>query len=363
MMKKLLFFGISLVFVISLALVCQKSAIAADPQPIKLVYSSFFSERAMQEQVDKWFMAEVEKRTNGRVKFTMYFAGEVTKSMESLPHLRTGAVDIANPAPGFFPDELPLAGLTNATRIGRDFLKTLDAGYKFHLYDKEVTKYLDEEARKQNFKWLYVHAVPNYLLLTKKPVYKLSDLKGLRVRTFGVYEPKHYARFGAISANILPAEWYEALARGTVDGIPMSCDLTLDFKLQEVAKYMSFDDGTLVVRPFLINLDTWNKKLTPEVRKLMEGMREEVYQYQRKFFSKMRDEAYTAIKEAGVKFIQVDPKEQEEISNDWIKVTIDEWLPGLEKKGYKNEAPLLLNRWLELNTGKGLDFWKKHFSK
>lgn len=81
--------------------------VAQTHKPIKLVYSSLILEDTVQAQVDKWIMTEIEKRTDGRVKFEKHFAGALTGGMETLPALRSGAVDICNPPPAYFPEELP----------------------------------------------------------------------------------------------------------------------------------------------------------------------------------------------------------------------------------------------------------------
>jgi len=359
-MKKLrLFILICMVFGISLALIYQRSASAVEP--IKLVYSSFCLENCVQEEVDKWYMAEVEKRTKGRVKFTKHFGGELTKGLETLPAVRTGAVDLSNPPPGYFPDELPLAGVMNVVRIPRDWKTCLDGGYRIYWQEGKISKSLEEEGKKQNIKYLYQHPM-DYFFLTKKPVHRLADLKGMKMRSTGLFEPKHLATWDVLSVNVLPAEWYEALSRGTIDGISICADMATDYKLQEVAKWGSFHGGAILARPLVINLNTWNK-LPPEVRKVMEDLRQEVHRVQWKAYPKKMEEVNGILKASGVQMFGVDSKEQEEVWNAWIKVSIDAWLPLMQKKGLGTEANLLINRWLELSTGKGLEVWQKQFPK
>jgi len=345
---------ISGILIISLTLVFQKSVQAADPKPITLVYSSFLLENLC--ETDKWFMAEVEKRTNGRVTFKKHFGGSLTASMETLPALRSGAVDICNPPPGYFPEELPLAGMMNVTRIPADIKTVSNAGYRVYWSEKEVSKVLEEEAKKQNIKYLFLHP-SEQVFFTRVPVQRLSDFKGLKLRSTGLYEPKQVSKWGAIAVNVLPAEWYEALSRGTIDGIAVPIEMASDYKLHEVAKWVSFSSGCIVSRPFAINLDTWNK-LPSEVRRLMEGMRGEFKKYDEDAYFKYIEKVMQTYRAAGCKFVKVDPKEQEEVRDAWIEVTIDVWLPFAKKRGVDKEANLLLNRWLELTTGKGLESWK-----
>ena len=360
-MKRVLFMILCFVFGFSVTLLQPTHLLAASKKPIKLVYSAMLSETAPQEAMDKWYMQEVEKRTKGQVKFTMHFGGAVTKGPETLPAVRKGAVDFSNPPPGYFPDELPIAGLLNVVRLSRDWKSCLDNVYKLQWEDKETSKILEEEGAKQNIKYLTQHPLV-YKFITKPKVSRLADLKGLKMRSTGLYEPKHLSRFGAISVNVLPPEWYEAIARGTVDGMSAAWSIAAVFKLQEVTKYVSFHGGATCGRPMVVNLDTWNK-LPSEVRAVMEELREESHKRWYEVFPKVLEGVDSQFKAQGVEFLQVDPKEQEELWDEWIRVSIDIWLPNVAKKGAEREAKVVLNRWLELNTGKGLDFWQRKFAQ
>jgi|GEM_PF-2823241 len=361
-MRKLLSVIVFAVVGISVMVILINTVAEAQSQKtIKLIYSSMILESTVQVQVDKWIMTELEKRSNGRVKFDKHYGGSLTSAMESLPALRSGAVDISNPPPAYYPEELPLGNMLCATRIPRDIKTLMDAQYKLLFHSGEVSKLLQEEAKRQNFIYLYPHNI-NYIYLTKPPVRRLSDLKGLKFRSTGLYEPKQKAKWGAISINVLPAEWYEALSRGSIDGISIPDSMAPVYKLHEVAKYVSFRDGCILATPFLINLNTWNK-LPSDIRNMMEEMREEVRKYDLELSLKEEKRLTDIFRSAGCQIVEVDPKEQEEVWNSWIEVTLDVWLPIMDKKGLGKEGRLVLNRWMELSTGNGLEFWQKKISK
>lgn len=325
-------------------------------KPIKIVYSSFCLENCVQEHVDRWFVDQVEKRTNGQVKFEMHYGGELTKGLETLPMVRSGAVGISNPPPGYFPDELPLAGMFNVIRIPKGWKTCLDAGYKMFWSEGEISEILQKEGKKQNIKYLYQHPM-EYLFITKPMIRNLADLKGIKMRSTGLYEPKHLATWGAISVNVLPAEWYEAISRGTIAGISIPWDMAADYKLQEVVKCASFKGGAILARPITINLNLW-KKLPTDVKGVMEEIREEVHQKQVEYYPKKVQEVEKIFRDAGVEFVNMDPKEQGEVFDAWVKVAIDVWLPNVKKKGFEKEGRMILDRWLTLTTGRGLKTWE-----
>ncbi|HUT72409.1 MAG TPA: TRAP transporter substrate-binding protein DctP [Desulfatiglandales bacterium] len=347
--------GFSIVFLFS------SFAMAAKQKPIKIVFSNYMAESFWACDVDKWFLTEVEKRTNGKVRFDRYFGSALTKGMETLPALRSGAVDMVTFAPGYFPDELPLAGLFNVIRIPRTIESVAKNGYQMYWKEHEISKAFEEEAKRQNFKYMY-HYSTEFLHLTKKPFTHLSDFKGVKMRSVGLYEPRHLARWGALAVNVLVAEWYEALSRGTIDGIGIPRNNIVTYKLHEAAKNISFRDGCVLCLSTGINLDTW-KKLPKDVRDVMEGMREEHLRYNVEYNHKTWNENIRVLEETGCKFADVDPKEQEILWNDWIRVAIDFWLPFVEKKGVGAKGEMVLNRWLQLNTAKGLEYWRQEFTK
>ena len=108
--------------------------------------------------------------------------------------------------------------------------------------DNETSRILEEEARANNVKYIIWHPM-EYHFLTKKPVRVLTDLDGMKMRSLGIYEPKVLEKYGAIAVAIMPAEWYESISRGTLDGLPAVQGMIVPYKLQEVAKYASYDCG------------------------------------------------------------------------------------------------------------------------
>ena len=360
-MKKLTIIVSCLILSFLLGIVFFQPVVYAKEKPITLVYSSMTLKENVQVRVDDWIMDEIERRTNGRVKFKRHYAGSLTKGMETLPALRSGAVDVCDPPPGYFSDELPLLGLTNVVRVSRD-APTLMNSLSHLIFDTgKVSDILQEEAEKQNFIYLFPHSM-DYTMLTKRPVRKLSDLKGMRMRSVGQYEPKQKAKWGVISVNVLPAELYEGISRGTIDGMSYCRNQIPFYKLHEVAKWVSFDDGVIGGVPFCMNLDTW-KKLPSELKNLMLNMRREAVEYDLGVWLKQKYDTMAFLRDHGCNLVKVDQKEQEEVWNSWIKVALDVWLPFAKKKGIESEGRLVLDRWFELNTGKGLNAWERHYSK
>jgi TRAP-type mannitol/chloroaromatic compound transport system substrate-binding protein len=76
--------------------------------------------------------------------------------------------------------------------------------------------------------------------LTSKPIKKLNDFKGLKLRTSGVGTRMLIEEFGGSAINMPGGEVYEALKRGVIDGLEMGT-VWPDYQmgLWEVSKYWS----------------------------------------------------------------------------------------------------------------------------
>ncbi|MBW1819332.1 MAG: TRAP transporter substrate-binding protein DctP, partial [Deltaproteobacteria bacterium] len=102
-----------------------------------------------------------------------------------------------------------------------------------------------------------IQPAAEYCLMSTKPVYKVEDLKGIKVRAIGL-TAKIMKALGAPPTNIPGAEQYVALQRGTVDATTYPV-LVLDaYKLKEVIRYVILPS---VISPptteIFMNLDLW----------------------------------------------------------------------------------------------------------
>jgi TRAP-type C4-dicarboxylate transport system substrate-binding protein len=82
-------------------------------------------------------------------------------------------------------------------------------------------------------KVMYMHACGPGFLHTKKPVYKLEDLKGMKIRTFGT-NAKLMSLLGGIPVAMPMGDTYDALSKGAVNGMFAVYEALKNWKLGEV---------------------------------------------------------------------------------------------------------------------------------
>ena len=242
---------LALFLVVAVGVFFMFSVNTAQAGPIELSYSNFFPPTHIQAKLGDSWAKEIEKRTKGKVKITYYPGGALLKGPKMYDGIKKGISDIGMSvfaySRGVFPAmeamDLPM-GYTDGkatTFIINDF---------YNLYKpKELSK----------IKVMYLHAHGPGLLHSKKPVYKLADMKGLKVRAVGA-AAKAVSALGAVPVAMGQGGVYEALQKGVVDATFSPIEVLKGWKQGEVIKYTieCYSVGYTCGFYVAMNLSKWN---------------------------------------------------------------------------------------------------------
>ena len=88
----------------------------------------------------------------------------------------------------------------------------------------------------KGIKWLAGSPVGTYSVITKDPVRRVEDLKGMKIRTVG-YGAHTISAFGAVPISMAAGNIYIAMQRNTIQGADISAISIMDRRLYEVGKY------------------------------------------------------------------------------------------------------------------------------
>lgn len=227
-----------------------------------------------------WTQA-VAKRSGGTVEFKLHFGGELVSMIDLMRGVGSGMVNIGSPFTGYYPSEFAMEALLGTltyptfrppdpprmaiTKILYANIPAFSAAYK-----------------RANVRKLFTISCPGWGIVSRVPVTKLSDLKGLKIRTFGTYIPKMLRAAGATPVTLPFSEVIDALHKRVVDGTFINLSNARDLKLQDIAKHivMCGTDGIpghVIPYAYVINLGTW-KKLPAKIKRIMleEGKRVEM---------------------------------------------------------------------------------------
>ena len=129
-------------------------------------------------------------------------------------------------------------------------------------YSRIHWKYLQQAGEYKGVKLLavFTHG-PGQMFNTKRPITKVEDLAGMKIRTGGGIAEEMARALGA-SAFVKPApESYELLSSGVADGTFFPLESIISFKLGSVIKYATLFPGGFYSSSFgfFMNEDKWNK--------------------------------------------------------------------------------------------------------
>jgi TRAP-type C4-dicarboxylate transport system substrate-binding protein len=209
----------------------------------------------------KLFAENVKKATGGKVNIKVYQANQLVKIKATRDAVQTGAIEMACEAGAYLARVVPEANVEFGLPFSwRSWDEAWEAWTKYGLREMIREAYAE--------KGLYLVTIQpagNYCLMTTKPVRKVSDLRGMKIRTWGL--AAHTLKALGASPTMIPgAEQYVALQRGTVDGTVYPVFVLDAYKLKEVIRYVMLPS---VISPpttnIYMNLDLW-KSLPKEIQ-------------------------------------------------------------------------------------------------
>ena len=140
-----------------------------------------------------------------------------------------------------------------------------------------------------------------YLCTSKKPVNRLEDVKGLRIRTHGGLSNVVVTALGAAPATIPTAEVFTALERGVVDGAMRVLASIVDFGEAEVLRNIVTPNVFRANAMICMNQDSW-KRIPAHLQKLLRDTASENLQWGESYYGDLEKKAREELMSKGVKF-------------------------------------------------------------
>ena len=236
----------------ALALLSQPAA----AQTTTLTMSSWVSpSHLLTKDVLAVWGQQVEKATNGRVKLQM-LPKHPSAAPGTFDAVRDSLVDVSYVTASYTPARHVLPLLAELPGSGATSVINSVAYSRIHW------KYLQQVGEYKGVKLLgvFTHG-PGQMFNTKRPINKVEDLAGMKIRTGGGIAEEMARALGA-SAFVKPApESYELLSSGVADGTFFPLESIISFKLGSVVKYATLFPGGFYSSAFgfFMNEDKWNK--------------------------------------------------------------------------------------------------------
>ncbi len=314
----------------AVSLVLPLDTARAQGKPIELSYSSFFpAQYGLGKAATAW-AEEIEKRTNGKVKITMYHAGTLTDAANCYEGVVKGISDIGQSVLAYTRGRFPLMEVIDLPGYPANALVTT------HVADDFYRKFRPTELADTHILYFHAH-IPGTITTVKKPVRTLEDLKGLKIRATGL-ATKIIEALGATPVAMPIGEQYDAMRKGVVDGTVASPNTLLGWKVAEVAKYstMLSDVGYVSAMFVAMNVDKWNA-LPADIQRVFTEVSKEWVDYTGKVWNDIEIEGYQFGKKADHTFIYLAPQEKgrwvkavKPLEENYVKTMEAKGLPGKE---------------------------------
>jgi TRAP-type C4-dicarboxylate transport system substrate-binding protein len=204
---------------------------AAAAEPITLKLSFFTSDRSSIYQCYvKPFVEAVDAKGQGLVQIKVYFSGAISPALTEQARLvLDGAADLAWVVPGYAPKQFPdvsvmeLPGLFRSERESSlIFARLADAG-AFEGYQKFFVVGAFDSAG------VSIHS--------RKPIARLSDLKGQTIRVNNSIAGSTMRKLGAVPVRLPVNQTMDALSQGKIDGVAVPPRLLLEFGFGRLATH------------------------------------------------------------------------------------------------------------------------------
>jgi TRAP-type transport system periplasmic protein len=196
------------------------------------------------------FAAEVEKRTDGALKFDIYPNASLMKTLPQFSALRKGALDLSLYPTSYAGGEIAELNLTFMPAI----VTTYRQGFAWKGADigQELIKLLESKGVKI-VTWVWQSGG---IAARRSPVIRPADVNGVKIRGGSREMDAMFKAAGAAVATMPSNELYIAMQSGVVDAAVTSSTSMISFRLEETSRHLTSAGGRsffFVFEPLLMS--------------------------------------------------------------------------------------------------------------
>ncbi|MGI5912150.1 MAG: hypothetical protein ACOX6E_06185 [Syntrophomonadaceae bacterium] len=291
------------------------------------------------------WIERVEKETNGRVKFDVYPSQELVPNGGEITALEAKTMDMAlNGLRAYHPELFPMADVSMLPAKGADTIVATKAWIDLMESDvplKDGKTYYQLEFEDNGFVGLPMPAQESCVIcLAKKEVKNVSDFNGLIMRGTGRAHELLISNLNGTPVTMTAPELYDALSRGTIDGILFSIADWPGYSFQDVLKYniIGLDMGNYAGDNMFLK-ETW-ESYPQDVRDIMMKAAKEQAIKGAEHWKSLTEPTKKESMEKGAVFVnfnELPAETQQHLEkamvqtwHDWIDKVNESGAPGLE---------------------------------
>ena len=279
----------------------------------------------------------VEEKTKGRVKVNVHHGGVLGTSKATLNDVKGGVYHVGLMASSYYYDT-PLFKLT----IGELPFAVPGSAVGAKVMTEFVDKHAKDVFDKLNVKNMGVFGTDGYVMFSTRPIRRIEDLKGMKLRAAGKAWVQIGKDWGAVPTPMMTEEAYAALERGTLNVMQISPTSGMGYKYHEPAPYVTQLGAPLIIAGMIMNKAFYDK-LPAELKKQFdEELNPALVNLITESYDKGANGSYDKMREifkakGKGEVIALSPEERAK----FVKPTEPEWAAWVNeanKRGYPGEA-------------------------
>ncbi|MDR3229961.1 MAG: TRAP transporter substrate-binding protein [Synergistaceae bacterium] len=260
-------------FLLVLAVVMGVCTGGAEAAAIKLRTSTNLAETGTIGRGLTKFVALVNEKSGGRIEATANYGAELGNQREQVEMCRGGSLEMVVAAPGTGP----------GTWVPQLMMFEFPYLFRDNEHYRRVLKGLQSEVSALVQPYGFVAAAGQSQgsrhMLTVKPVEKLADLRGLKMRGPNAIYISMFSYLGAAGTTMDWNEIYTAMQTKVIDGMEASPSMINSMKFQDNAKNLTITNHIIACVYYFFN-EKWLNGLPEDLKKIVLDCTNEAVAYQ-----------------------------------------------------------------------------------
>jgi len=323
-------------------------------------YDCYIGETAEPAVLDNWYLDEIVKRSEGQIEVKKFWSSSLRKVGQHLPAIKDGLSEISLISYGYYPSDVPISRGLEWYYKGCDHADTLLYVCRdiYNMYPQ----LRDEWEKRNNAYVLYFTNWSYGPFMMKKPFTTIDELKGKRIRGYGV-GAETINRLGGQGMPVVAGEVYTSLERGILDGVFSFAIVTAEkSKLHEQAPYV-IESGAGAHAPTTVVMNRpLYESLPDDLKQILTKTAEEVYNYKYlELYTKLIADSVAAMVAAGAKFSILSDAEIDKAKKQVQPAQVNDWVEkvakpiGFDGHAFQKDVDLLIKKY---SPGKLMNPWE-----
>lgn len=312
----------------TLALATGPGAMAQDKKITLKVADSFPTTHYVPGFIKKW-MDDVTAASDGMVEFEYYGAEQLGKAKDMLTLVQSGVADVAYVAPSYVSEKMPLSSVAELPGGFETSCEGTRAYWKLATGDGIIAK---REMQPNGVRLVMTGLGAPYQIISTKKFDSLASLSGQKLRSYGGHQDTALKDLGAVPVRMPAPEMYEAVTRGTLDGVVLPYASVFSYRLQDQVKFAtSGQNFGSVALNYVMNEQKW-KAMPQKVKDAMAKAGPAAVEHACQYMDRDAEASAEKLRKGGVSMVKFNAADQKQIDAK-VKGIAPKWAADLDRRG------------------------------